>query len=231
MVPISLQGGEPTVYPDWIDIVLGLDENFYIDLLTNLNFDVQEFAKRVPPRRLWRDVPYAPIRVSYHPGQKLTYQELLDKCGFLQDAGFDVGIFMVDHPMFNGQIPLWRQQAQERGLDFRTKEFLGVYAGKMHGEYRYPNAVKGRTNRIVNCRTTELLIAPDGHIHRCHRDLYAGENQIGHILGGMDGEFKFRTCLNEGECSSCDVKRKTDRFQKPNATSVEIEDYYGQTTD
>lgn len=219
MVPITLQGGEPTLYRGWMDLVLRLDDRFYLDLLTNLSFDVDGFIRRVPPSKFQRDVPYAPIRVSYHPGQQTSYNELLDKCSLLQEAGFRVGIFVVDHPLFAAQIPKWRELAEARRLDFRTKEFLGFYAGKVWGKYKYPASVLGKHKylpRLVHCRTTELLISPDGTVHRCHRDLYAGENPHGQV--GV-----FQPCWNFGECSECDVKIKNNRFQEMGSCSVEIE--------
>jgi hypothetical protein len=74
------------------------------------------------------------------------------------------------------------------------------------------------------CKPSELLIAPDGKIYRCHRDLYAGVGAYAHIL---DDEVKFPEGFlpcEKPRCSPCDVKIKTDRHQTYGWTSVEIKE-------
>ena len=223
MVPITFSGGEPTVHREWTKILAGVKEELYIDMLTNLTFNPDQLIFATPPERWEREVPYAPIRVSYHPDQA-NYNELLDKAHKLQQWGFDIGIFVVTHPTVDWE-PM-KKKAQSRGLDFRLKEFLGTYEGKTYGTYKYPGGLSGSpAGRQVKCRTHELLIAPDGYIHRCHRDLYAGENPVGHILDvDLDIQFRFRPCDVYGLCNECDLKLKNNRFQEMGACSVEVID-------
>ena len=68
-----------------------------------------------------------------------------------------------------------------------------------------------------------LIIGPDGHVFRCHADLYEGREAIGHLLDKevpLPGEF--RECGFFGFCNPCDIKVKTNRFQEFGHTSVEI---------
>jgi len=219
MVPLTLQGGEPSFHPLWMDIIRGLRQDFYIDLLTNLDFDIDVFMKKIPPDRMKRDVPYASIRVSYHP-EYSDLDRLLSKIKRLQDAGYSIGLFMVDHPA--SAVQSIAERVKGMGINFRTKEFLGVFQGVLWGKYKYSDALDGEGKK-VECRTTELLIAPNGDIHRCHRDLYAGENRVANILDDeLEIEFPFRPCSEYSRCNPCDVKIKTDRYQRPGACSVEI---------
>jgi hypothetical protein len=222
MVPVTLCGGEPTVHREWSEIISGIKDDFYLDILTNCTFDLDEFMMAAPPSRWERDVPYPAIRISYHP-EFSRFDWLLDRAQRLDIWGYPIGIFVVTHPTVSVK-PL-AAKAKAAGIDFRTKEFLGRHDGKLYGEYKYPEAVKGeRIGAKVKCRTHELLIAPDGHIHRCHRDLYAGENPVGHILDdALQAEFLFRDCSEMGTCSECDVKIKNNRFQVMGACSVEID--------
>jgi len=61
-------------------------------------------------------------------------------------------------------------------------------------------------------------------IYRCHSDLYEDRESVGNIL---DPEFEikdiYRKCNYFGHCNPCDVKLKTNRFQKFGHTSVKIE--------
>jgi pyruvate-formate lyase-activating enzyme len=221
-IPITLQGGEPTIHSGFYDIVNNLTERIRLDLLTNLAFNVDEMIARVDPERLMRNAPYASIRVSYHPDQ-VDPEVLLHKTRRLLNAGFSVGIWAVCHPDTEKHILEVQARAQQQGIDFRTKEFLGYHQNKLYGQYKFPDACSMQTERRVECRTTELLIGPDGHVFRCHHDLYEDCNPLGHIL---DPNFKmrneFQTCNKFGHCNPCDIKVKTNRLQQFGHTSVEI---------
>lgn len=223
-LPVTFQGGEPSLHKDFIKIINGLKPGLKLDILTNLELDIHRFAAEVNPERLERDAPYAPIRMSYHP-ESMDIEKIIAKVKFLKKSGFEVGIYGLLHPKFEKDILKVQERCKAEGLDFRTKEFLGFYNGKLYGTYRYAGAVSGEEKKKCLCRTTELLIAPDGKIFRCHRDLYSGGCSIGSIL---DPDFQiediYRKCLYYGECNPCDVKLKTNRLQIFGHTSVEIKD-------
>jgi sulfatase maturation enzyme AslB (radical SAM superfamily) len=93
----------------------------------------------------------------------------------------------------------------------------------MHGLFSYPDACSRTVRKSVSCRTTELIIGPEGGIYRCHSDLYAGRSALGNILDpDLELTGDFRTCDWYGSCNPCDVKLKTNRFQDFGHTSVEI---------
>ncbi len=222
-LPVTLQGGEPTLHPDFYYIVNNLKPELNIDLLTNLQFDADEFIANVDPGRIKRDSPYASIRVSYHPEQ-MKLDDLIKKTLKLKDAKFSVGIWGVLHPASEKVILEAMERCKKLGIDFRTKEFLGGHEGRLYGTYKYPGAFDGKSRKKVKCRTTEFLIDSEGSVFRCHADLYAGKNRIGSILdAGFEIENKFRDCADFGHCNPCDVKVKTNRFQEYGHTSVEIE--------
>ncbi len=222
-LPITLQGGEPTVHKNFYDIVNGVNPDTAIDLLTNLEVSAEVLASKIPPQRLRREAPYASIRVSYHVGQSKP-DELLKRVKYLQDLGYHIGVWAVDHPEEHEHILGVQAKAHEMGIDFRLKEFLGPYKGVNHGTFRYPHAVNDVELRYCECRTTELLIAPDGHIYRCHSDLYASRLPIGHILDRKAPPLigQWVPCAVYGKCNSCDIKSKFNRFQQKGHSSVEI---------
>jgi hypothetical protein len=225
-LPLTLQGGEPTLHKGFYQIVREVDQQIKMDLLTNMGFDVEEFIKNVPVWRFDRIAPYAPIRVSYHPGQN-DMDDLIVKTLKLLDKGFRVGIFGINHPNaeINKSVLKAAQKCAEVGIDFRLKEFLGEWNGQLYGTYKFDGCVSGSDMKSCECRTSEILVNPKGYVFRCHSDLYKNRTPIAHIL---DEEFdpstleQFMQCDYYGDCNPCDVKVKTDRFQVFGHTSVEI---------
>ena len=90
-LPLTFQGGEPTLHKAFFDIVNEVKPEIKMDLLTNMMFDVDTFIKRVPVQRFTRSAPYAAIRVSYHPGQN-DIDDLIEKTKALTAAGFRIGL-------------------------------------------------------------------------------------------------------------------------------------------
>lgn len=228
-LPVTLQGGEPSLHPDFYFIINNLKPGLNIDLLTNLQFDIDEFSRRISPDRIKRDAPYASIRVSYHP-KAMDLDKTLSDVRTLLDRGYNVGIWAVLYPPEHDHILEAKKTAQNMGIDFRTKEFLGIYNGKLYGTYAYESACNCRGLSECECKTTELLIAPDGHVYQCHSHLYDSYKPVGNILdASFNIEYVFRRCDHFGKCNPCDIKVKTNRFQEYGHTSVLIkkQEQYG----
>ena len=210
-LPITLTGGEPNIFKGFYDIANKVKKP--MDLLTNGSFCAKDFTFKVKPSVFKREAPYASIRFSYHPGY--TPLNLITKTKVLLHKGYDVGIWAVDTG--SSQIKAFQVLAKTLGIDFRLKEFLD----STHGNYRYPEAVNGKKKKCL-CRPSELLIAPDGRLFRCHYDLYHGVNSYGHILKTKELPDDFMPCENMGLCSPCDIKQKYNRFQEKGHCAVEI---------
>lgn len=225
-LPLTFQGGEPTLYKGFYKIVNEVKEEIKMDLLTNMAFDVDEFIENVPVWRFLREAPYAAIRVSYHPGQN-DINDLIKKTLKMQEAGFRVGLYGVLIPdnAIERHILEVKETCLKLNIDFRTKEFLGVYKGQLYGTFKYENSINSGQMLHCECKTTELIVDPGGYVYKCHADLYQGRNPIAHILDKNFTEEeidKFRDCDFYGDCNPCDVKIKTNRFQIFGHTSVEI---------
>lgn len=214
-LPITLQGGEPTIHPDFYTIVNSLhyEHKKHLDLLTNCMFDIRTFCNNVPVTAFNRGAKYASIRVSYH--KKVSPIGLAMKVWELQNRGYEIGIWgMNNNELGQGMKHL----CECLNIDYREKEFLD----KNTGTYKYPDAVTQISRKKVWCKPSELLINPEGHIFRCHADLYANRNWIGHILDDEVKFPRFTECTEFGFCNPCDVKLKTNRLQEFGYCSVTI---------
>jgi len=187
-LPLTLCGGEPTIYynGNGLNYILDHTEHYY-DLLTNMGH--MKFFKNLGSnvKKLQRNSPYPSIRVSWHEEEMNRtwsngFEELVSRCKQLEDYGFevspeqsksDVGIYMVEFP--TNHTP---EGAENCPVPFETKEFLGIYDGKLYGTYAYPHStdlVKSGiwpTTLECDCQTNELLIDSFGFIWSCHNYLY-----------------------------------------------------------
>lgn len=242
-VPVTFSGGEPFLHEDFLYIIKNLRRDLNIDILTNLypgssshRKKIEAFANEIDPNRMKRDSPYPSIRVSYHPEQ-MEPSKLIEMVKLLQQRGFNIGIYSVLYPSPKTLEAITQMQflCKNEGVEFRVKDFTGVYQelddnGKpfsiTHGNYsKYPGAAFKDTTKKCFCKTSELLLAPDGGVYRCHRDLFAEDSPIGYInQPNFEIKDEFRACSNYGDCHPCDVKVKTNNEQKPGHTSVEIKD-------
>jgi hypothetical protein len=222
-LPITLQGGEPTLLPWFEEMIRTLwILGKKMDILTNFQVDYNKWKEEIPSGCFLRPSKYPSIRVSYHPGQS-SFLGLASRVYRASRSGYSIGIWAVDHPSHYHEVRILRKICRMIGIDFRFKEFLGWYEGVFYGEYAYPKAVGQITTKRVTCKSNEILIAPDGYIHRCHADLYAGRDAIGHILDPISPKIgEWRACSHYGQCNSCDIKNKTNRFQETGYCSVEI---------
>lgn len=223
-LPITLQGGEPSLHSDFYEIINGIDASLHIDLLTNLTFNIYEFMDKVNPDRLRRDSPYASIRVSYHP-KFMEVITLTNRVFLMKERGYSIGIWGLDHPEHKEDNAIISKICKYKGIDFRLKEFLGWHNGKLYGSYKYEGACDGGiSSKKYLCRTSELLIAPDGNVFNCHAHLYRDNNSIGNITDNFILKEIYYPCEEYGTCNPCDVKIKTNRFQEYGHTSVDIKE-------
>lgn len=238
-VPITFTGGEPSLHKDFIYILNNLKSELNIDILTNMWWSkdkIKTFMEEINPDRIKRDAPYPSIRASYHPEQMQDGQKLVENVKELQDAGFSVGIESVMYPS-DMQLTAIEQMAircRNLGVSFRPKSYTGKFEGIddngknfsiTYGNYSKYNHSAFNSTKILECmcKTTELLIGPNGDVYRCHRDLFSEQNSIGNITSpGFEIQDISRPCNLYGRCHPCDVKVKTNYKQELGHTSVKI---------
>jgi len=221
---LTFGGGEPTLHKEFFDILRGLRSDIKVDLLTNLTFDVLNFAINTTPERFGNNEmeAYRSIRVSYHPDY-MDAEQLVHKIQILQDLNYKIGIFGINHPLNVSANMHMAELARKHSVYFFVKDFLGDYQGNLFGYFKYPDAIAKQQKKCY-CRTRELLIAPDGQLYKCHRDLYHNEFPIANITDeDLKIEYKFRHCDQFGFCNPCDIKLKTNRFLQMGSCSVDIE--------
>ena len=224
-VPVTFEGGEPFLYKGIWTLLENVRHK--IDILTALppQVTVEKFKQLKSLDWNSRPSPYPTIRVSYHHGQN-DYRELIGRIRSLQEV-VSIGLYHIEHPDYPQLTQEIRREADEAGIEFRTKAFLGTWQDKLYGQYKYPDACVGQqpTHKHVLCRNSVFPIAPNGDVYRCHSDLYSGYagGVIGNLLDQeLNMDFHYRDCDHYGTCSPCDVKIKTNHLQQFGYTSIDV---------
>lgn len=208
-LPITICGGEPSLHSEFFSIIKSIPQR--VHLLTNLQFDPALLVTNgISPERFNSSMPFAPIRVSFHP-DSMDFETIVSKMRYLKEHGFRAALYCIETEETKKYIEKFKEIDW---LDFQTKPLL-------------PNteAESIRCENPVWCRTKEFLIDPAGLVFKCHRDLYKGLNPIfslsDYLVFPSLLMSEFRECYTHDVCHPCDLKIKRDRFGRNGYKSIE----------
>lgn len=130
---ILLSGGEPFMYPGFLELAGLLTRRHYIDVNTNLSTpNTYEFADAVKPDRVGKI--HAGLHILEREKSPNGVRDYLRKFLFFQERGFNISMVYVSYPPLLGRIAeditWWRSQGVRR---IYVKMFKGKFKGK-----RYP---------------------------------------------------------------------------------------------
>lgn len=149
---VHMSGGEPFMFPGFVDLCVGLTRRHFISINTNLaSTDVQDFAVHVPPDRV------AKIVAAIHmPERERLGHELDDYARnylTLRSAGFDTTALYVLYPPLLGRLGQDLERLKELGVDHvRAKVFKGVYEGR-----RYPEGYTDQEKALILANSGEYV--------------------------------------------------------------------------
>ncbi len=131
---ILLTGGEPFLYPNFIDVVEKLTKNHYVTVNSNFSINsVKEFADRIAPERIYS------LNAALHIEERERFgnlQAYIDRVLYFQDRGFQVRVEYVVYPSLFDRIEDDIKMLKEAGIEvINLKVFRGLYKG-----ISYPSA-------------------------------------------------------------------------------------------
>lgn len=147
---VHMSGGEPFMFPGFVELCRGLAGNHFISINTNLaSEDVAEFAERVPAGRV------AKIVAAIHQPERELRGLELDAYArnylILRRGGFDVTALYVLYPPLLNRLAADMDRLRELGVDHvRAKVFKGVYEG-----VRYPEGYTDEQKALVLANSGE----------------------------------------------------------------------------
>jgi len=206
---ILITGGEPFVYPNFIELIERLSCIQYpINISTNASGDLESFVKRIDPQRV-------SLSVSFQPSFETT-ELFLEKVKFLRKHKFDGAINFVAYPPYIKDINVYIDKFNLIGEVLKLIPFWGRFEEK-----EYPFSYTQQEKEIIGIDDTwfnkvrkkgslcpagynSALVFPDGKVSRCGQ---IGERKL--IGNFFDSEFKLFNGLFpcDSEFCPCDENR------------------------
>lgn len=150
---VHMSGGEPFLYPEFVDLCAGLTRRHYISINTNLASDhIGEFARRVNPTRVAKIV--AALHIPERERLALPLDRYAKSFRTLRDAGFDVVALYVLFPPLLGRLAEDLDALGGLGVEpLRAKVFKGVYQGR-----RYPEGYNDEERKLILAHSGEYVL-------------------------------------------------------------------------
>lgn len=133
---IHMSGGEPFLYPDFVDLCFLLDKNNYLSMNTNLSTsNVKDFSNKINPQKV--KFINAAIHITEREKHKNGVEKFIDNYISLIENNFTVSCSYVSYPQLFSRIERDFEYFKSKGVDIVVKAFRGEYEGKV-----YPAAYK-----------------------------------------------------------------------------------------
>lgn len=126
---ITLLGGEPFLYPKFVDLCQALTKNNHLSLITNLSTsNVEKFAQTVSPEKVFYIA--TTVHIEEREKHKNGIEKLIENYLVLKSKNFKIGCLYIAHPSLFNRIENDFMYFRNRGVDVSIKTFRGQYNGK-----------------------------------------------------------------------------------------------------
>lgn len=129
---LHLTGGEPSAYPDFVDLCAALTRHHFISLNSNLTqASLGDFARRIGPARV------SVINAGLHPDERMRRRglEVFNRnLALLHAAGFPIFVSVVATPQVLAAAEEVMRQVTVPGLVPVPKLLRGTYRGRHYPE-------------------------------------------------------------------------------------------------
>jgi len=133
---IDIGGGEPFIYPNFIELVTKLSSLHYLKVMTNLSGDIERFAKEINPGRVELDLNFHILFIEA--------EAVIKKATILKNSGFKGRVCYLAYPPQMKHIPFLNKQFKDAGLNFTLAAFFGEYDGR-----KYPKAYTQEEKELI----------------------------------------------------------------------------------
>jgi len=170
---LIITGGEPLIYPDFIEIIDRLSRlGISMNITTNTSADLDMFVSRMNPANV-------SLSLSFHK-EFDTLEGFIKKTKLIRGYNFQGCLNLVAYPPFLSELTYFKDRLfEETGENFKVVAFFGKYNNKEY-PYGYTEEEKSligltdiwfsRINRKgmpCNAGYDSVLLRPDGKVVRC----------------------------------------------------------------
>lgn len=127
---IRFSGGEPFIYPDFLNLLRLLGERHTLNVTTNLFFDAEELVREVGPIA---DNAQLVISASFHP-EFIGLRDFIKKVCFLKSKGIYTSVSLVAWPPFFKDIVMIKEEMEKNNIQFLIIPLSGNHFGKKYPE-------------------------------------------------------------------------------------------------
>lgn len=220
---VGMTGGEPMLYPGFVDLCRQLTQNHRISIDTNLSLprQVRDFVEKVDPARV--EEFYVSLHIQERERNK-GVNSFIESAKLLQAAGHTVIVNYVLHPDLVSRFPKDRAFFSDHGINLRPRPFKGSFNDKKYPDAYGPEAREmlslhpGAGTKMVYdfyglpCEGGRSFIRmePDGTVFRC-----SGEKTImGNVHTGVTLYDRAEPCrVRRCPCRGADHVLLTDAQQ------------------
>ena len=212
---IHITGGEPFVYPAFLDLISGLSKIHTLEIITNFSSDANDIIRAVTPDRVR-------IGTTFHP-EFSDLDEFLKKHVILREHGFETWSNYVAYPPILDKMGEYKSRFDKLRISFNIQPFMGKFqgreypAGYTNAELSYlkncysdddiinkktiewKTSTDYRKTKGRSCRMGQMYakIYPTGDAYRCCAN---GSEKLGNLI---DGSFKLLDEALPCECDLC----------------------------
>ena len=167
---VALTGGEPILFPNFLDICKKITEHYPLIVFTNLSIPkrVESFCKTIDPKKVELFVVSLHIKERE---QRNAIDQVVQSIQLLKTNLFPVQVYYVLHPTLLNRYGLDVEIFKKKGITLLPKPFVGVYKNK-----RYPDSYTADIKRMI--KETSIMLADFTPLNLKHIPCTAGKNFI-----------------------------------------------------
>ena len=136
---IRLDGGEPSIYPNFFEIIKELSKIHRLQMNTNLSFDVNKFCENTNPETIRVD---ASLHCEY-----TKLETFVEKLNVLKQKGYKLTVSYVGYPDFLENIPLAKKTIEAMHIPFFVHPYSGFYEDR-----QYPQSYTEQDKKVYHDR-------------------------------------------------------------------------------
>lgn len=176
---IAITGGEPFIYPNFIELVKAISSLHIVKITTNMSGNIEKFVQEISPKRVYLDLNFHAVFVK-------DLNEYIRKVKLLHNAGFDAGVCYLAYPPQMGLIESYKQIFEKNGIRFALAAYWGKYLGK-----QYPAAYSPEERELIKPFLGEVARV-DYHMNATSP--YGKKCNAGYRYANIQGDGKVVRC-------------------------------------